>query len=101
MLLEQLRAELKASATLIGADTACTGRLVAWERERLDALLEVSPRPARHKWLQVLPRRWAVGHTLSWLNRYHRMSKDYERRLVASGESMVQIELPSRPCSGT
>ena len=36
----------------------------------------------------VLPRRWVVERTLSWIDQQRRMSKDYER-LCASGESMV------------
>ena len=90
LLLEQLRAEVKSSIKLIWADGAYRGRLVAWVREKLDALLEVVPRPAQNKGFQVLPRRWVVERTLGWLNRYRRLSKDYER-LVESSESMVHI----------
>jgi putative transposase len=36
----------------------------------------------------VLPRRWEVERTLSWIDRNRRMSKDYER-LCASGEAFV------------
>jgi putative transposase len=36
----------------------------------------------------VLPRRWVVERTLSWIDRNRRMSKDYER-LCASGEALV------------
>ena len=38
----------------------------------------------------MLPRRWVVERTLGWLNRYRRLSKDYER-LVESSESMIYI----------
>jgi putative transposase len=37
---------------------------------------------------QVLPRRWVVERTFSWINQNRRMSKDYER-LCASGEAFV------------
>ncbi len=37
---------------------------------------------------QVLPRRWVVERTFSWLDQNRRMSKDYER-LCASGEAFV------------
>ena len=90
LLLEQLRAEVKSSVKLIWADGAYKGRLVAWVRDKLDALLEVVPRPAQHKGFQVLPRRWVVERTLGWLNRYRRLSKDYER-LLESSESVVYI----------
>ena len=90
LLLEQLRAEVKSSVKLIWADGAYKGRLVTWVRDKLDALLEAVPRPARHKGFQVLPRRWVVERTLGWLNRYRRLSKDYER-LLESSESVVYI----------
>ena len=48
------------------------------------------PRPPGLKGFQVLPRRWVVERTLGWLNRYRRLSKDYER-LVESSESMIYI----------
>ncbi len=90
LLLERLRAEVKSGIKLIWADGAYRGRLVDWVRENLDALLEIVPRPARGKGFEVLPRRWVVERTLGWLNRYRRLSKDYER-LVESSESMVHI----------
>ena len=36
----------------------------------------------------VLPRRWVVERTLSWIDQQRRMSIDYER-LCASGEALV------------
>ena len=40
------------------------------------------------KGFQVLPRRWVVERTLSWIDQSRRMSKDYEK-LCASGEAFV------------
>ncbi len=37
---------------------------------------------------QVLPRRWVVERTFSWLDQNRRMSKDYEK-LCAGGEALV------------
>ena len=90
LLLERLGKEAKSSIKLIWADGAYKGRLVRWVREKLDALLEVVPRPSQQQGFQVLPRRWVVERTLGWLNRYRRLSKDYER-LVESSESMIHI----------
>ncbi len=78
LLLEQLRAQGKSGVKLIWADGAYRGRLVAWVREKLDALLEVVPRPARNKGFQALPRRWVVERTFAWLGKCRRLSKDYE-----------------------
>ena len=36
----------------------------------------------------LLPRRWVVERTLSWIDQQRRMSKDYERS-CASGEALV------------
>jgi putative transposase len=40
------------------------------------------------KGFQVLPRRWVVEMTFSWIDQNRRMSKDYER-LCARGEAFV------------
>jgi putative transposase len=40
------------------------------------------------KGFRVLPRRWVVERTFSWIDQNRRMSKDYER-LCASGEAFV------------
>ena len=37
---------------------------------------------------KVLPRRWVVERTFSWLDHNRRMSKDYER-LCATGEAFI------------
>ena len=37
---------------------------------------------------QVLPRRWVVERTFSWIEKNRRMSKDYQR-LSASSEAFV------------
>jgi putative transposase len=40
------------------------------------------------KGFQVLPRRWVVERTFSWIDQNRRMSKDYER-LCATGETFI------------
>jgi putative transposase len=40
------------------------------------------------KGFEVLPRRWVVERTFSWIDQNRRMSKDYEK-LCASGEAFV------------
>src|SRR5215208_5049101 len=39
---------------------------------------------------RVLPRRWVVERTFSWLGQSRRLSKDYER-LTATGEALIYI----------
>jgi putative transposase len=43
----------------------------------------------------VLPRRWVVERTFSWIDHNRRMSKDYER-LCASGEALVYAAMSRR-----
>jgi putative transposase len=38
----------------------------------------------------VLPRRWVVERTLSWLGQSRRLSKDYEK-LCETGETLIYI----------
>ena len=47
---------------------------------------EPPPRPA----FTVLPRRWVVERTFSWLEQNRRMSKDYER-LPGSAEAFIYV----------
>jgi putative transposase len=63
--------------------------LLAWAREWAEEGVTVD----WHKLLPpqgfvVLPRRWVVERTFSWIDQNRRMSKDYER-LCASGEAFV------------
>ena len=55
----------------------------AKEGEKVDWQRLMPPRGFR-----VLPRRWVVERTFSWLGQNRRMSKDYER-LCASAEAFI------------
>ena len=41
----------------------------------------------------VLPRRWVVERTFSWIDQNRRMSKDYER-LTATSEAFIYVAMP-------
>jgi putative transposase len=56
------------------------GRQINWQR--------LLPR----RGFEVLPRRWVVERTFSWLSQNRRMSKDYER-LCATSESLVYVAM--------
>ncbi len=63
--------------------------LMAWAREWAKEGVKVDwQKLLPPKGFQVLPRRWVVERTFSWIDQNRRMSKDYER-LCASGESLV------------
>ncbi len=52
--------------------------------------LEVIKRPKGARGFVLLPKRWVVERTFSWLGRRRRLSRDYEHR-TESSEAMVQI----------
>lgn len=60
------------------------------EHPRVFWELEVIKRPAGVRGFEVLPKRWVVERTFAWLDRWRRMSKDYERR-KDSAEAWIQI----------
>ena len=74
---------------LIWADGAYED-IVTWVKQHFGWQLEIVRRPPHAKGFQVLPRRWVVERTFSWLGRYRRLARDYEHQTLSS-ESMVYI----------
>ena len=70
------------------ADGGYAGKLVTWARTRLRLTLAIVRRPDDLHTFQVLPRRWVVERTLSWITRHRRTVRDYER-LPAHHETYV------------
>lgn len=66
--------------------------LNAWLKRQssIEWKLEIVKRPIGVKGFVLLPKRWVVERTFSWLNRWRRLSRDYEHR-ADSSESMVRI----------
>jgi putative transposase len=115
LLLESARSEVPRLKHL-WLDAGYEGRGKRWAQEALSLSVEIVHRPLKptsekvakiwtEEWakegkkidwqrlmpprgFQVLPRRWVVERTFSWLVQNRRMSKDYER-LCASGEAFV------------
>lgn len=80
---------------VIWADQAYTGDLVAWVwalRSWWHIRLEVVKRLEGLKSFHVLPKRWIVERTFGWLNRYRRLSKDYEF-LTQTSETMIRVAM--------
>ena len=73
---------------LIWADGGYAGKLIDWTKQFCNWILEIVKRSDDVKGFQVLPRRWVVERTFGWLNRYRRLSKDYEG-LPETSESMI------------
>jgi len=73
------------------ADGGYAGTLVAWALEMWCCTVEIVKRTELHTF-KVLPRRWVVERTFGWLNRYRRLSRDYERQ-AQTGEVMVYLAM--------
>jgi transposase len=78
------------SVRLAWADGGYAGKLVTWATAKLKPklTLEIVKRPDDLHTFQVLPRRWVVERTLSWITRHRRTVRDYER-LAAHHETYV------------
>ncbi|WP_313896382.1 transposase [Streptomyces sp. YIM 98790] len=74
---------------LAWVDGGYAGRLVNWAQTTLRLALDVVRRSDDTHGFTVLPRRWCVERTLSWLMRTRRLARDYETR-TASSEAVVQ-----------
>ena len=77
---------------LIWADGGYAGQLVAWAKAAGGWVLQIVKRSDDVKGFAVLPKRWIVERTFAWLNRYRRLSKDYET-LVDSSETMIRLAM--------
>jgi transposase len=71
------------------ADAGFAGRLVEWAGRSLRTIVHVVRKPEGQKGFAVIPRRWAVERTLSWITAHRRLARDYERR-PATSEAMIR-----------
>jgi len=78
--------------SLIWADGGYAGKLIDWAFNFGRWVLQIVERSKDVKGFAVLPRRWVVERTFSWLGKYRRLSKDYES-LPVSSETMIQIAM--------
>ena len=80
---------------LIWADGGYAGQLVEWVRGLRvwhKLRLAIVSRPPESKGFVLLPKRWVVERTFGWLNRYRRLSKDYEY-LTQTSETMIHVAM--------
>jgi putative transposase len=73
---------------LIWADGGYSGYLVEWVKRICGWTLEIVKRSDDLTGFQVLPHRWVVERTFGWLNRWRRLSKDYEQ-LPQTSEALI------------
>lgn len=73
------------------ADGGYQGDLAAWAKNKFGWELEVVLRPKEApKKFNVIPKRWIVERTFSWLENYRRLTIDYEF-LTETAETMVTV----------
>ena len=75
------------SVKLAWADSGYAGQLVTWAKTKIRLTLQIVKRTEQHKFI-VLPRRWVVERTFSWITRSRRTVRDYER-LPAHHETII------------
>jgi len=92
ILLEVLATRMR-RLRLIWADGGYAGALVGWVeslRKWGKVHLQLVSRSPQGKGFQRLPHRWIVERTFGWLNRWRRLSKDYEH-LTDTSESTIRV----------
>lgn len=72
-------------------DGGYSGALVDWTKDMFAWSMQVVKRTEQHRFV-VLPKRWIVERTLSWLGWSRRLSKDYELTTACS-EAFVKIAM--------
>jgi putative transposase len=77
---------------LIWADGGYRGQLVRWTKATCGWVLQIVKRTDDQRGFVVLPRRWVVERTFGWLNKWRRLSKDYEV-LPQTSEAMIQVAM--------
>jgi putative transposase len=72
------------------ADQGYGSSLVDFAQDELGIAFDIIERPKDQKGFRVWPIRWIVERSFGWLNRFRRLSKDYEFNLLSS-ESHVYL----------
>jgi putative transposase len=83
--------------SLVWADSAYSGDLVAWTSQTCGWTLEIVKRSddqkqSHQKGFEVQPHRWIVERTFAWLCKYRRLVRDYEY-LTHSSEAMIRLAM--------
>lgn len=77
------------SIVLVWADGGYAGKLLAFAQHHFRIVVEIIKRTDKRPTFEVLPRRWVIERTNSWLMRTRRLARDYER-LPEHAEAMVK-----------
>jgi Transposase and inactivated derivatives len=88
---------------IIWADGGYQGKLVDFVKTTYDWNLEIVKRNADVKGFKILPRRWVVERTFSWLENYRRLSKNFEsstktsRQMVLISGAHIMLKRLTKP----
>ncbi|MGL5826180.1 MAG: IS5 family transposase [Nocardioides sp.] len=77
------------SIVLVWADGGYAGKLLAYAHQHFRIAVEIIKRTDKRPTFEVLPRRWVIERTNSWLMRTRRLARDYER-LPEHVEAMIK-----------
>lgn len=77
---------------LIWADGGYRGTLRGWTTVTCGWVLRIVKRTDDQRGFVVLPKRWIVERTFGWLNKWRRLSKDYEV-LPQTSEALIQVAM--------
>ena len=76
----------------VWADGGYAGKLIAWVSSLCQWVLEIVKRTDDAKGFKLLPKRWVVERTFSWLSNYRRLSKHYEY-WDGTGRAMIHLAI--------
>lgn len=78
----QVQAVTGGTVEIAWADQEYTGEPTEQAADEHGVVLQVVKRPDGQKGFVLLPRRWVVERSFSWLARFRRLARDYERLAV-------------------
>jgi putative transposase len=76
----------------VWADGGYAGKLIKWVASFCGWILEIVKRNDDVKGFKLLPKRWVVERTFSWLSNYRRLSKHYEYG-NETAEAMIYVAM--------
>lgn len=76
----------------VWADGGYAGQLIVWVLSLCQWVLEIVKRTDDSKGFQLLPKRWVVERTFSWLSNYRRLSRHYAY-WDETGEAMIHLAM--------
>jgi len=92
MLLAGIQERFKRLKVIFTDHAYSRSALPAWVESTCRHILQTVLRPVGTNGFVVLPERWIVERAFAWLNRYRRLSKDYERT-TENSEAVIQIRM--------